>query len=157
MIEVRHAVAAALRAAAAQSGSVGSHRFNGVRRSATCAIALSFFGLGHAAQAQESGPNAGAAADGNRTVEEVTVTGSRIRRTTDFNTPNPTTVVDDQYLQNLGIVNVGDAIKQLPSNLSTFQPTTTGNSSFFAGSTTANLRGLNPFFGSRTLTLVNNR
>src|SRR5262249_7539215 len=36
-------------------------------------------------------------------------------------------------------------------------PTTTGNANFFTGSTIANLRGLNPFFGSRTLTLVNTR
>ena len=90
-------------------------------------------------------------------LEEITVTGSRIRRTTDFDTPNPTTVLDDAYLRNLGIVNVGDAVQQLPSNVSSFTPQATGNSNFFAGSTVANLRGLNPFFGSRTLTLVNNR
>jgi iron complex outermembrane receptor protein len=41
--------------------------------------------------------------------------------------------------------------------VSNFSPTTTGNSNFFAGSTIANLRGLNPFFGSRTLNLVNGR
>ncbi len=90
-------------------------------------------------------------------LEEVQVTGSRIRRATDFDTANPTTVVDADYLKNLGIVNVGDAIKSLPSNISNFSPTTTGNSNFFAGSTIANLRGLNPFFGSRTLNLVNGR
>jgi len=94
---------------------------------------------------------------GAQTLDEVTVTGSRIRRTTDFDTANPTTVVDDKYLQNLGIVNVGSAIAQLPSNISNNTPTTTGNANFFTGSTIANLRGLNPFFGSRTLTLVNNR
>ena len=54
-------------------------------------------------------------------------------------------------------MNVGDAVQQLPSNVSSFTPQATGNSNFFAGSTVANLRGLNPFFGSRTLTLVNNR
>ena len=95
------------------------------------------------------------AADEN--LEEVQVTGSRIKRTTDFDTANPTTVVDSDYLKNQGIVNVGDAIKSLPSNVSNFSPTTTGNSNFFAGSTIANLRGLNPFFGSRTLNLVNGR
>jgi iron complex outermembrane recepter protein len=89
-------------------------------------------------------------------LEEITVTGSRIRRT-DFDSANPTTVVDDSYLRNLGIVNVGEAVSDLPSNVSAFTPETTGNSNFFAGSTIANLRGLNPFFGSRTLTLVNNR
>jgi outer membrane receptor protein involved in Fe transport len=101
----------------------------------------------------------GAPADksGVLSVEEITVTGSRIRRTTDFDTANPTTVVDADYLQKLGIVNVGDAVKQLPANISNNSPTTTGNANFFIGSTIANLRGLNPFFGSRTLNLVNNR
>jgi iron complex outermembrane recepter protein len=93
----------------------------------------------------------------NQTLDEVTVTGSRIRRTTDFDTANPTTVVDSSYLENLGIVNVGEAISQLPTNVSNNTPSTTGNANFFAGSTIANLRGLNPFFGSRTLNLVNNR
>ena len=92
------------------------------------------------------------AADEN--LEEVQVTGSRIKRATDFDTANPTTVVDADYFKNMGIVNVGDAIRQLPSNVSAFSPATTGNSNFFAGSTIANLRGLNPFFGSRTLNLV---
>ena len=45
----------------------------------------------------------------------------------------------------------------MPSNVSSFRPETTGNSNFFTGSTIANLRGLNPFFGSRTLTLINTR
>ena len=90
-------------------------------------------------------------------VGEIVITGSRIKRTTDFDTPNPTTVVDDSYLHNLGIVNLGDAMTQIPSNVSTFTPQATGNSNFFAGSTIANLRGINPFFGSRTLTLVDGR
>jgi outer membrane receptor protein involved in Fe transport len=60
-------------------------------------------------------------------------------------------------MQNLGIVNAGEAIAQLPSNVSNFRPETTGNTNFFAGSTVANLRGLNPYFGSRTLTLINTR
>lgn len=93
----------------------------------------------------------------DETLDEVQITGSRIRRTTDFDTANPTTVIDADYFRNLGIVNVGDAVRQLPSNVSNNSPTTTGNANFFAGSTIANLRGLNPFFGSRTLNLVNGR
>ena len=46
------------------------------------------------------------------------------RAASDFDTANPTTVVDADYFKNLGIVNVGDAIKQLPSNVSTFSATT---------------------------------
>ncbi len=95
--------------------------------------------------------------EGGDQLEEITVTGSRIKRSTDFDTANPTTVVDSTYMQNLNVVNVGDMVKQLPANLSNNTPRTTGNANFFIGSTIANLRGLNPYFGSRTLSLVDNR
>ncbi len=153
MIRVRQAVSAALQeAAAAQQRTLRN------RHGALYAVALTL-GLATAAHAQQAPEsNSGSeAASANLSLDEVTVTGSRIRRTTDFDTANPTTVVDSDYLKNLGIVNVGQAIEQLPSNVSTFSATSTGNSSFFAGSTIANLRGLNPFFGSRTLNLVNSR
>jgi outer membrane receptor protein involved in Fe transport len=96
-------------------------------------------------------------AEESESLDEVQVTGTRIRRANDFDTANPTTVIDSDFFRNLGIVNVGDAVRALPSNVSNNTPTTTGNANFFAGSTIANLRGLNPFFGSRTLTLVNGR
>ena len=54
-------------------------------------------------------------------------------------------------------MNIGDAMAQIPQNVSQFTPANTGGSAFFVGSTLANLRGLNPFFGSRTLTLVDSR
>jgi outer membrane receptor protein involved in Fe transport len=93
--------------------------------------------------------------------DEVTVTGTRIRQD-DFSTPTPTTVVDSEYLDNLGIVNLGDAMVQMPQNVGSNAPTTGAGffgpgGNFFSGSTLANLRGLNPFFGSRTLTLVDTR
>ena len=149
MNPVRSAVASALRAAATQPRAAELRR-NG----ALCAVALSL-GLAGAAYAQTPADNAEGA--GPQTLDEITVTGSRIRRTTDFDTANPTTVVDDTYLKNLGIVNVGEAVAQLPANVSNNTPATTGNANFFTGSTIANLRGLNPFFGSRTLNLVNSR
>jgi outer membrane receptor protein involved in Fe transport len=90
-----------------------------------------------------------------QSVEEVTVTGSRIKRTTDFNTPTPTTVIDEAAMQSMGLVNVGQAATLAPSNVSTFTPANTGNSNFFTGSYIADLRGLNPYFGSRTLVLLN--
>ena len=138
MTSVRHAVRVALRS----------------RKNVGLAVALSV-SLSGVAFAQEQ-PAASSDA-GTLTLDEVTVTGSRIRRTTDFDTANPTTVVDETYIKNLGLVNVGDVVAQLPANLSNNTPNTTGNANFFAGSTIANLRGLNPFFGSRTLTLVNSR
>ena len=148
---VRHGILAALQAARRRSSDGALPA--GLVKGAMCIAAASLLGIGHAAFGQQSSSSA----QPPQNLEEITVTGSRIRRTTDFDTSNPTTVVDDSFIKNLGIVNVGEAISQLPSNVSTFTPENTGNSNFFAGSTVANLRGLNPFFGSRTLTLINTR
>ena len=60
-------------------------------------------------------------------------------------------------MDSLGVSNVADMITQIPSNVSFFQPENTGGSPFFVGSTLANLRGLNPYFGTRTLTLVDSK
>jgi iron complex outermembrane receptor protein len=125
-------------------------------RMAVLSVSLSLVSVGFAQQAPTPAPAAASSA-GPLTVEEVTVTGSRIKRSSDFDSPNPTTVLDSSFMENLGIVNVAQAIAQLPANVSTNTPSTTGNAGFFIGSTIANLRGLNPYFGSRTLTLVNNR
>src|ERR1700722_10832311 len=65
------------------------------------------------------------------TLEEITVTGSRIKRVNDFNTPTPTTVVDTSAMENMGMVNVGAALTQTPANVSTFTPAATGNANFF--------------------------
>jgi hypothetical protein len=69
-----------------------------------------------------------------QSLEEVTVTGSRIRRTTDFSTPTPTTVIDSATMETMGIVNIGQALTMTPANISTFTPANTGNANFFTGS-----------------------
>jgi len=89
-------------------------------------------------------------------LEEITVTGTRIR-SDDFSNAQPSTVMDSDLLDNLGIVNIGDAMASLPSNVGNNTPTANPGGNFFNGSNIANLRGLNPFFGSRTLTLVDSR
>jgi iron complex outermembrane receptor protein len=98
-----------------------------------------------------AGAQAPAAAEPN--LEEVVVTGSRVIRS-GFDTPTPVTVVDSQYLENLGIVNVGEAVQQLPLNKAQFTPLTNGWGSFNIGAQIINLRGLGP---TRTLTLVDGR
>jgi iron complex outermembrane recepter protein len=118
---------------------------------ALCAIALGL-GITTSAYAQESGQPA--PADRSLTLDEVTVTGTRIKQREDYVSPNPISTIDSSEMQRLGIVNVSDAVTQVPSNISQFTPANTGGSAFFVGSTLANLRGLNPFFGTRTLTLV---
>jgi len=153
MIATRSSIAAAVRAAI-RSSSFNSRFAKTVTGGVAVALSLGFGGVVHAQEA----PAASATASGGAAVlEEVTVTGSRIRRTNDFTTPTPTTVIDSSVMQNMGIVNVGQALTMTPANISTFTPANTGNSSFFAGSYIADLRGLNPFFGSRTLTMVNTR
>lgn len=89
-------------------------------------------------------------------LEEITVTGTRIR-SDDFSNAQPSTVLGSDLLDNLGVVNLGDAMASLPSNVGNNTPTANPGGNFFNGSNIANLRGLNPFFGSRTLTLVDSR
>ncbi len=89
-------------------------------------------------------------------IEEVLVTGSRVARD-GFNTPNPVTVVDSGEMQKLGLSNVGDVMAQLPQNSAFVTAGNVGLGNFNIGAQLANLRGLNPFFGTRTLTLVDGR
>ncbi|HWK52858.1 MAG TPA: TonB-dependent receptor plug domain-containing protein, partial [Hyphomicrobiales bacterium] len=95
-------------------------------------------------------------------LEEVVVTGSRIRRD-GFNSAVPTMVLGSEMLQVLNVSNMGDAMGLVPANLSNWSPTAKpgGNESVplnvFNGLNLANLRGLNPVYGSRTLTLVDSR
>jgi len=163
MVSIRDAVAAAL--AAAPRSHVDLNRSRQVGRT-TFAVALSVLGFSTFAAAQQAQnqtqanaqaqttPPAAQSPAGPVALEEVTVTGSRIRRTTDFNTPTPTTVIDAATMESMGIVNVGEAATVAPANVSTFTPANTGNSNFFTGAYIADLRGLNPYFGSRTLVLI---
>ena len=87
------------------------------------------------------------------TLEEVVITGSRVGRST-FTTPNPVTVMDAKDIENLGITNVGEVLGELPQNSNFFAANNVGLGNFNVGAQLANLRGLNPFFGTRTLTLI---
>jgi outer membrane receptor protein involved in Fe transport len=90
------------------------------------------------------------------TTEQVVVTGSRIARS-GFDSAQPLSIVDAAQIENLGIVNVGDAIRTLPQNTPFFTDTNVGIGNFNVGAQLANLRGLNPYFGTRTLTLVDTK
>jgi outer membrane receptor protein involved in Fe transport len=88
--------------------------------------------------------------------EQVVVTGSRIARS-GFDSAQPLSIVDAEQIENLGLVNVGDAIRLLPQNTPFFTDTNVGIGNFNVGAQLANLRGLNPYFGTRTLTLVDTK
>ncbi len=84
------------------------------------------------------------------TKEEIIVTGSRVSRS-GFDSAQPLTSIDSTQIQNLGIVNTGDVLRTLPQNTPFFTETNVGIGNFNVGAQLANLRGLNPFFGTRTL------
>ncbi|HTV78807.1 MAG TPA: TonB-dependent receptor [Steroidobacteraceae bacterium] len=109
------------------------------------------------AVAQDAGTQAGSSSSDNggknEPLSEVVVTGSRVARST-FTTPNPVTVLDSTDIQNLGLTNVGEVLGELPQNSNFFAANNVGLGNFNVGAQLANLRGLNPFFGTRTLTLV---
>ena len=87
-------------------------------------------------------------------VGEVIVTGSRIQRST-FTSPNPVTVINEAEIQKLNLTNAGDIVAQLPQNSNFFAGNNVGLGNFNVGAQLVNLRGLNPFFGTRTLTMIN--
>jgi outer membrane receptor protein involved in Fe transport len=91
-----------------------------------------------------------------RAADEIVVTGSRVARST-FTTPNPVTVVGQQDIQKLNLTNVGAVVAQMPQNSNFFAENNVGLGNFNVGAQLVNLRGLNPFFGTRTLTLIDTR
>jgi iron complex outermembrane recepter protein len=150
MAALHSAIAAALRSVRVRSNAADWNLHSSIGRSGLCAaaISLSLSGVAHAQERRAAGLDS---------LEEVVITGTRIRQREDYVSPNPVATFGAEELQNLGLVNIADAVAQIPSNVSTFQAGNTGGSAFFVGSTLANLRGLNPFFGTRTLTLVDSR
>ena len=96
--------------------------------------------------------NGDAAKDSNAII----VTGSRVARST-FDTPQPITVLNQKDIDNLNLNNVAEVMQQLPSNSNFFAANNVGLGNFNVGAQLVNLRGLNPFFGTRTLTLVDTK
>ncbi len=113
---------------------------------------LSMTVLAHAASAQDS-DNQDAKKD---KAQEIVVTGSRVARS-GFDAPQPLTVINDKQIKDLGLVNVGEVARTIPQNTPYFTETNVGIGNFNVGAQLANLRGLNPFFGTRTLTLVDTK
>jgi len=126
------------------------------RELSTIALAIGLAAGGSAtatAQDQDEETSTSAAADDD---SEIIVTGSRVGRST-FDTPNPVTVLNSEDIEDLGLNNVGEVVKQLPQNSNFFSANNVGLGNFNVGAQLVNLRGLNPFFGTRTLTLIDTR
>ncbi|MBB3892181.1 outer membrane receptor protein involved in Fe transport [Phenylobacterium haematophilum] len=86
-------------------------------------------------------------------VEEIVVTGSRIRRV-ETETSAPVSVVTAETLTDRGVVQVGDMLNQISSNAPSFAMADGTGNEAGSGQTFPNLFGLG---AGRTLTLVNGR
>lgn len=117
------------------------------RRVAAAAIPFILTAAAYA-QAQEQ------AAGADNTLQEITVTGSRIQRPNGFSAPQPVTVVGADRLEQRAITNIGDALNELPSFRASTNPATQQNSNGSIGARVLDLRGLG---APRTLVLVDGK
>lgn len=85
-------------------------------------------------------------------VDDVVVTGSRIRRS-GADTPTPTTIINAEAIRQSGVTEIADLVNQIPSMFVT-QSNQTSNQLGNAGLNALDLRGLGT---ERTLVLVNGR
>jgi outer membrane receptor protein involved in Fe transport len=120
------------------------------RGSALAALAWSL----HAAPALAQDPVAAPPAED----QAIIVTGTRIARPGGFNEPTPSTVFGAEQIADLAIVNAGDIMELIPQNTAVVSDAVAGlTAGADVGASYANLRGLNPTLGTRTLTMVNTR
>jgi len=127
----------------------------------TAGLAVALMSGGTASAQDASNPEATTSADVQANGDsakpgEIIVTGSRVGRST-FDTTSPVTVLGQKEIENLNLNNVGEVVSQLPANSNFFAPNNVGLGNFNVGAQLVNLRGLNPFFGTRTLTLVDTK
>src|SRR4051794_15427440 len=90
---------------------------SGARRAAVVTIPLILTAAAYA-QAQTQSP------ESEGSLQEVTVTGSRIQRPSGFTAPQPVTVVGAERLEQRAITNIGDALNELPSFRASTNPAT---------------------------------
>lgn len=126
--------------------SFGGNRFVGL------AVLCAGLFVGQASSAQTAGDNDSQDASGS--LEEIVVTGSRIRRA---ETAQPTIDISGASIDDRGFTNVADALNQIPQfspGLNTFGTTGTTSSGTSGGVQFVNFFGLGT---QRTLTLLNGR
>ena len=109
--------------------------------------------LAYSSAAEEQSVPAASPQNPQDDLSEIVVTGSRIRRPDDERL-EPTLILNSQFMDDRGITNVLDAIKELPSVSALGNSLQGGQSTFGLGQSFINLYTLG---SNRTLTLVDGR
>tara|TARA_R110002072_G_scaffold59158_5_gene150773 strand:+ start:48310 stop:51189 length:2880 start_codon:yes stop_codon:yes gene_type:complete len=91
--------------------------------------------------------------DDDSMLEEVVVTGSRIRRS-NADSPTPMTVIGSNEIKGIGTTNIGELLEKLPSSIAASNQSNSTFSTTSSGLVTNALRNLNQ---ERTLTLINGK
>jgi iron complex outermembrane receptor protein len=118
---------------------------------AISAIALGAPGL---ALAQEPEETTSAEAAQTQGVERIVITGSRIARSSNLETPNPITIVSGEDLLNSGQTDIAAVLRDIPALFSTQPANLSSRNNNPAGTSLLNLRALGT---NRTLVLINGR
>lgn len=89
-------------------------------------------------------------------IEEVVVAASRVKSRPGYEAPTPTTVLDIGLIEEMGTVNVADALNRMPSLSASNSPRSNGNNTSTPnqGANFLNLRGLGT---NRTLVMLDGR
>lgn len=129
-------------------------RFRGRLFASACAFALAAGLAGHAwGQAPEPAPAPAAEEAEEASKDRIVVTGSRIKRA-GFDTLQPATVIESEFLELRAFENVAEALNELPSFGIPGAANSDDQSGFNVGQNFVNFFGLG---SQRTLTLVNGR
>ena len=129
-----------------------------IRSPLTLALAAAMLLPAHAALAQDQSSNKTDASttsdkEGTKTLDQVTVVGSRIKRV-DIEGPAPITVISREDIEREGFQTVGDMLQTLTQNTTASFTGDLAVSGFTPNAQVVNLRNLGPGY---TLTLVNGR
>jgi outer membrane receptor protein involved in Fe transport len=122
---------------------LGKSAFRAAMLCSAAAMSLGAFGAAHAQQKAGQGVN----------VEEIVVTGSRIRRDT-FDAPLPLATVSADQIRVSGHTVLGDALMEVPMIAANSNAQNTSGTLFISGQSRADIRGLG---SSRTLVLMDSR
>jgi len=119
---------------------------NAVSAAVACAIGITSFGMNNQAFAQQAG-------DGE--LSQVVVTGSRIVRDANVESPTAVTTIDATAIEESGLINVAQVLRTLPSF--GVSGITSSNSNFQTANSGLNTLELRNLGEDRTLVLVNGR